>query len=544
MDLFDIRSQLNGGRSIYDIPMRVTFYARVSTDKDEQLHSLSAQVKYYADFITNNPRWTLADGYVDEGLSGTSVNKREAFLRMINDAKLGRFDFIVTKEISRFSRSTLDSIKYTQDLLAAGVGVLFQSDNINTLYPDSEFRLTIMSSIAQDEVRKISERVRFGFKRAIDSGVVLGSSRIWGYVKDKGRLIIDPEEAEIIRHIFGLYANENMGIRAVCSWLSANGYKNGNGNSFSFSTVKGIISNPKYKGYYCGNKTHKYDYRRNDRKYINSSEWIMYRDEDAVPPIVSEELWDKANLILTHRSEKMSAGDKTSYQNKYPYSGKIICTEHNTPYYRTEFKYKSGSKEAWQCKLYSGKGRAACTSPIIYTSELDNIMRQLIGSVIQNKAEIVRNLTKIYSGISEKSSAASDIAKLEAEISGISKLKNKLLDLSACGRISDDEFEARNNAFNLDIASLRERISKYEHLKDFTIITEDLSTAISNELSFPGAMSAGIIESLLDRIEVRRTDEKYIANLRVHLKTADNPVEFEIRRFRYKTSVCSGQYIS
>ncbi|MCL1903349.1 MAG: recombinase family protein [Oscillospiraceae bacterium] len=147
MDLYNIRNQLNVGKSVYDIPLRVTYYARVSTDKDEQLHSLSAQVKYYSEFIQNTPNWTYVEGYIDEGLSGTSVNKRESFLKMINDAKLGKFDFIVTKEISRFSRNTLDSIKYTQDLLVAGVGVLFQSDNINTLHADSELRLTIMSSI-------------------------------------------------------------------------------------------------------------------------------------------------------------------------------------------------------------------------------------------------------------------------------------------------------------------------------------------------------------------------------------------------------------
>lgn len=173
MDLYNMRSALNAGKSIYELPLTVTYYARVSTDKDEQAHSLKNQISYYSDFIKRNENWKYVEGYIDEGISGTSVSKRDSFLKMIDDAKLGKFDFIVTKEISRFSRNTLDSIKYTQELLENGVGVLFQSDNINTLLPDSELRLTIMSSIAQDEVRKISERVKFGFKRAIDNGVVL-----------------------------------------------------------------------------------------------------------------------------------------------------------------------------------------------------------------------------------------------------------------------------------------------------------------------------------------------------------------------------------
>lgn len=195
MDLYYIRNQLLGGKSIYDMPMRVTFYARVSTDKDEQIHSLQSQVRYYADYIKNNAGWEYVQGYIDEGLSGTKVDKRESFLQMIEDAKLGKFDFIITKEISRFSRNTLDSIRFTQELLKAGVGVLFQSDNINTLYPDSELRLTIMSSIAQDEVRRISERVKFGFGRSIEKGVVLGNSKIWGYKKADGKLTIVEEEA-------------------------------------------------------------------------------------------------------------------------------------------------------------------------------------------------------------------------------------------------------------------------------------------------------------------------------------------------------------
>jgi len=544
VDLYDIRNKLNSGRSIYDIPLRVTYYARVSTDKDEQLHSLSAQVSYYSDFIKNNPRWKFVEGYVDEGLSGTSVKKREAFLRMIDDAKLDKFDFIITKEISRFSRNTLDSIKYTQDLLAAGVGVLFQSDNINTLYPDSELRLTIMSSIAQDEVRKISERVRFGFKRAISSGVVLGNNRMWGYTKDTGKLVIVEEEAEMVRRIFDMYANDGVGIRTIASFLSEQGYKNSNGNDFSFSTIKGILTNPKYKGYYCGNKTHKYDYRRSDRKYMDSTEWVMYKDEENVPPIVDEETWNKANRILHMRSEKMTAGNKTSYQNKYPYSGKIICTEHNTAYYRAEFKYQSGIKEAWRCKRYSEKGKAGCCSPIVYTSEIDDIMRRVMDVVIQDKARIIHDMVKIYSDISVKSSIKEDIAKLKVEINGILKMKDKLLDLSIKGKLSDDEFETRNNAFNDEIDSLKEKIAECEKQSEqndeFAHNIEVLRKVIADELSFDDAVSEGLIESMLDRIEVYRTDDKNVVKLKVFLKVVDDSLEYDVQRRRNRASVLTG----
>ena len=170
MDVRKIRNEMRMGRSIYDLPLRVTFYARVSTDMDAQLNSLENQIQYYTEFIQSKPNWTFVPGYVDEGISGGSTKKRDDFNRMIRDAKAGLFDFIITKEISRFSRSTLDSIKYTQELLEYNVGVFFQNDNINTLDSDSEFRLVVMAGVAQDELRKLSERTKFGFAQSIKNG--------------------------------------------------------------------------------------------------------------------------------------------------------------------------------------------------------------------------------------------------------------------------------------------------------------------------------------------------------------------------------------
>ena len=200
-----IRAELRMGRSIIDLPLRVTFYARVSTDQDEQLNSLENQVKHYTELIQRKKNWKFVPGYVDEGISGTSTKNRDDFNRMIRDARMGLFDFIITKEISRFSRSTLDSIRYTQELLDYNVGVFFQNDNINTLDSDSEFRLVIMAGVAQDEVRKLSERVKFGFRQSIKNGRVLGNDKLYGYDKKDCCLSINEEEAEIVRIVFDLY---------------------------------------------------------------------------------------------------------------------------------------------------------------------------------------------------------------------------------------------------------------------------------------------------------------------------------------------------
>ncbi len=546
MDIYEIRNALTSGKTIYDLPLRVTYYARVSTDKDEQLHSLSAQVSYYTDFIQRCPNWTFVEGYVDEGLSGTSVKKRERFLRMIEDAHEKKFDFIVTKEISRFSRNTLDSIRYTQELLQCGVGVFFQSDNINTLMPDAELRLTIMSSIAQDEVRKISERVKFGFKRAIENGVVLGSNRIWGYRKQDGKLVIDETEAEIVRLTFDLYANQYMGVRAIANYLTDHGYKNSNGRGFSFSTVRGILSNPKYKGWYCGGKTSKIDYKLKNVKYFSPDEWIMYRDEENVPPIVTEELWDKANRLLMRRSEKQSAKDKSCYQNQYPYSGKIICGIHKTPYYRSLYRYKSGNKEVWQCQEYVKNGKSGCEMPILYTSEIDDILRQSLEEVAKYKSEIVEELIRIYNSVDTKDKIEAETTKCKAEMDTILQRKNRLLDLSISGNLSNAEFAARNERFNAELKTLEDRLAELEKQRqddeNRVQYIRALKQMISRELDFSEGFTVGLVDALLDHMEVMGTEDKKVVHVTVYLKGMPEQQNYVIKRSKGKTSVCTRAY--
>lgn len=550
MDLYTIRNEFNQGKSIYDLDLKVTYYARVSTDKDEQLHSIQNQIDYYETYIRANAHWTFADGYIDEGLSGTSVAKRESFLRMMDDAALRKFDFIITKEISRFSRNTLDSIHYTQQLLRVGVGVLFQSDNINTLMPDAELRLTIMSSIAQDEVRKISERVKFGFKRAVEKGVVLGSNRIWGYQKDAGKLVVVAQEAEMIQKIFDLYANQNLGMRSICSELSKQNYQNSNGNDFSCSTIKGILTNPKYKGYYCGNKTHKTDYKLSDIQYLNTTEWVMYQDKtgDIVPAIVSEALWERANAILEKRSRKQKACDASLYAGRYIYSGKIMCAKHNVPYYRTNYHYKSGSKEAWQCKLYTEKGKAGCASPIIYTAEIDKIMQQAAELILENKEEILREMVNLYLELEAKANGKEKIAQYRAAINDYCKAKDKLLDLSVKGRIADDEFEARNEQFNEKMKKLElkieESIKQEIQNREKRNTVEALQNLIADELHFADGFSAQLTDALLHKLVVYQADSQHEIPVEAYCKGIEKTLQFKLKRQRGKdTSVRYTPYI-
>ena len=360
MEVRKIRAEMRNGRSFYDMPLRVTFYARVSTDQDEQINSLENQVQYYTELIQSKPNWKFVPGYVDEGISGGSTKKRDNFNRMIRDAKAGMFDFIITKEISRFSRSTLDSIRYTQELLDYNVGVFFQNDNINTLDTDSEFRLVIMAGVAQDEIRKLSERLKFGFRQAIKNGHVLGNDKLYGYDKKDCVLTVNEEEAEIIRIIFDLYGNQRLGTRTISKRLMELGYASREGNAFNTLTIRHILENPKYKGWYCGNKSQSVDYRTKRNVLLDESEWVTYPDP-SIPAIVSEELWNRANALYKRRREEMkSHSSGLSFHNRYPYSTKIYCEEHGTTFHRQVIQTKRGSRRSGSARFTAAtEGRLA-----------------------------------------------------------------------------------------------------------------------------------------------------------------------------------------
>ena len=525
MNILKIRNEMRNGRSIYDLPLRVTYYARVSTDKDEQLNSLENQVQYYTELIQSKPNWTYIPGYIDEGISGTSTKKRDSFNRMIADAKAGCFDFIITKEISRFSRSTLDSIKYTQELLEHDVGVLFQNDNINTLDSDSEFRLVVMAGVAQDEVRKLSERLKFGFRQAVKNGHVLGNDRLWGYDKKNCILTINEAEAPVIRRIFDLYANQQMGIRRISQTLFDEGYTSRQGNAFNMLTIRHVIQNPKYKGWYCANKSQTVDYRSKRKVFLDESEWVMYPDA-SIPAIVPEELWDRANALYRHRSEEQrQKANGASYHNRYPYSGKIVCEEHGTSYYRQVLKSQKGEKEVWQCRVYRDRGRAACSAPQLRSAELDQIMARIFDQLAQNKQAIVEAVMKVIQSVPDEHDYQRDALRLEEDLAAIHAKKDRLLEISIAGAITIDEFKKRNDGFNEQIQKLEEQliVLRQEEQKSKASVEQldKIKDALHEELSFKNGINSALVTTILDHIVVKKGSTKEKLLLDIHLKFGD-----------------------
>ena len=525
MNVLRIRSEMRNGKSIFDIPLRVTFYARVSTDKDEQLNSLENQVQYYTELIQSKPNWTYVEGYVDEGISGTSTKKRESFNRMIVDAKAGRFDFIITKEISRFSRSTLDSIQYTQELLEHDVGVFFQNDNINTLDSDSEFRLVVMAGVAQDEVRKLSERLKFGFRQAIKNGHVLGNDKLWGYDKKDCVLTINEEEAKVIRRIFDLYANQKMGIRRISQTLYDEGFTSRKGNAFNVLTIRHILENPKYKGWYCANKSQTVDYRSKRKVFLDESEWVMYPDP-SVPAIVSEELWDRANALYKQRSQQMMSHQSAAeFHNRYPYSGKIICEEHGTSFHRQVLKSAKGDKEVWQCRVYRNRGRAACSAPQLRSAELDQIMAQIFDQLAQDKQAILEAVMKVIQSVPDEHDYQRDALRLEEDLSAIHAKKDRLLEMSIAGAITIDEFKKRNDGFNEQIQKLEEQLAvlRQEEQKSKASVEQldKIKDALKEELSFKNGINSALVTTILDHIVVKKGSTKEKLFLDIYLKFGD-----------------------
>lgn len=525
MNVLKIRNEMRSGKSIFDLPLRVTFYARVSTDKDEQLNSLENQVQYYTELIQSKPNWTYIPGYIDEGISGTSTKKRDSFLRMIADAKAGWFDFIITKEISRFSRSTLDSIQYTQELLEHDVGVLFQNDNINTLDSDSEFRLVVMAGVAQDEVRKLSERLKFGFRQAIKNGHVLGNDKLWGYDKKGCVLTINETEAKVVRRIFHLYANEQMGIRRISQQLYDEGFTSRKGNAFNVLTIRHILENPKYKGWYCANKSQTVDYRSKRKIFLDESEWVMYPDP-SIPAIVSEELWDRANALYKRRSaQMMSHQSAAEFHNRYPYSGKIICEEHGTSFHRQVLKSSKGEKEVWQCRVYRNRGRAACAAPQMRTSELDQIMAQIFEQLAKDKSAIVDAVMKVIQAVPNEHDYRQDVKRVEAEIDSICAKKDRLLEMSIEGALSTLEFKQRNDAFNDQLHELERQMEvlKAEEEKSQTSVEQlvKIKAALEAELSFQNGVNSALVTTILDHIVVKKCSTKEEVHLDIYLKFGD-----------------------
>lgn len=504
MNIYYVREKLRNC-SIYDIELNVAYYARVSTEKVEQQASIKHQEEHFEDLIHSNNRWKFAGSYIDDGISGMHADKREEFQRMLRDAKLGKIDMIITKEISRFARNTLDSIQYTRELLSYGVCVWFQNDGINTIDDDSEFRLTIMAGVAQDEIRKLSSRVKFGHAQSIKNGVVLGH-RMYGYSNNQGKLELIPEEADMVRMIFQDYAS-GISTPRIEKKLWDMGYRSFKGGKINRDVIKNIIRNPKYKGYYCGGKVKVVDMFTKKQEFLPQSEWIMFKDDGSrVPQIIDETTWEKANAYLRERGEAIKSR-RTSFKNENIFTGKLFCANDGAPYWMKQHYIRGKEDVRWVCSYKIKNGAASCDSFGLAESELKEVIADLINESSENIDNILKEYFEILqSTIKNIPDNKSEISRLEKQIETLKQKREKILEYNLDGKISDDEFISRNKEYVKQIKQTESHIRELQNIKSPEPVEIQLS-AIKEQLEkfkgvTPKDINRQIVNELFEKITV------------------------------------------
>ncbi len=355
--------------------LRVAAYCRVSTSQEDQRNSLENQRWYFSEYISRQPDWELVEIYADEGLSGTSTD-RPAFRRMLSAAAEGQIDLILTKEVSRFARNTVDALAYTRLLRRQGVGIVFIGDNIDTRQNDGEFRLTIMASVAQEESRKISERVKWGQQRSMEHGVVFGCNNIYGFTLQGGELTVKPEQAQIIREVYRRFLLDGKGTYIIARELTAEGIPppSGKGKSWSSTMVLRLLRNEKYCGDLLQRKSCTPDFL-DHRKVKNEGQSPQVYLRDHHEAIVPRSVFEAVQRELARRQAARKANSRPSV--RYWCSGKLVCGLCGSRFVPRKGAQADGGLR-WVCGKRVQYGIAACAAPAVGNRILLDCMKQIV----------------------------------------------------------------------------------------------------------------------------------------------------------------------
>lgn len=451
--------------------MKVAAYCRVSTDKEDQIHSFESQRKYFREYIERQPNWELYQIYADEGITGTTTKKRAAFNHMIADAQLHRFDLILTKEVSRFSRNILDTISYTRKLRRLGIGVVFMNDGINTLDPDSELRLSIMGSIAQEESRKTSSRVKWGQTRRMEQGVVFGRSML-GYDVRDGKMTINPQGASVVRLIFQKYVYEHKGTTVIARELRESGYKTLTGSpNWRNTIILKILKNEKYCGDLKQKKTITPDYLTHQKKYNRGEEeFIFLRNHHE--PIVSRELWEKAQEEMARRN---NGRNHSGPGCRFPLSGKIKCGECGQSFVSRSRKRKNGTiYKVWRCGTATAEGKRridmagniiGCNTGYQLRDEAGlEMVRQSVNMLKLDTRAVIRSITHIVLKVLQPTcdSRQTGVEHLKKELEQTEEKKKGVLDAFFSKSISEADMRLMNREYDRRIVKLNKEIAASE----------------------------------------------------------------------------------
>lgn len=491
--------------------LRVAAYCRVSTDKDDQTNSLISQRKYFADYITHHDDWVLSDVYYDEGISGTQTKKRAGFNAMIEEAMQGEIDLILTKEVCRFARNTVDTLSYTRKLKDNGVGVIFTIDNIDTRDSDGELRLTIMASIAQEESRKTSERVKWGQKRRMEQGIVFGRDLI-GYNVRNGELAINEEEVPVVRAIFHKYTNEGKGTHVIARELFEEGLRPKRVKLWSATVILRALRNEKYVGDLCQKKTFTPNYLTHAKKYNRGNEEMVYL-KDHHEPIIDRDLWNRTQEELLRRAptEEM----KSKHSNRYWCSGKLYCGMCGQRYVSCTKKLKNGTTyKAWRCYAAANHGTSkvsedgeviGCDNGSINERALLTCVYYCICQLQTNQKELKKEILQEIKAIKGITDKKLDIKRITEKMENLNAKKRKAIDLMLDGLITKADLQEQTKWYDEQLAELSELLSNSqskdkEQAKQIDVF-EQYITALDEIMTFDET-NESLYREILDKMVI------------------------------------------
>jgi site-specific DNA recombinase len=489
---------------------RVAAYARVSTDEDEQLNSYDAQIDYYTKYIQENPDWEFVKVYTDEGISGLMTKKREGFQQMIQDALAGKIDLILTKSVSRFARNTVDTLSNVRKLKEYGVTIFFEKENIWTDDAKGELLITIMSSLAQEESRSISENVTWGQrKRFADGKVSMPYKSFLGFRKgEDGKPEVIPEEAAIVRRIYREFL-QGQTYNGIARSLTREGIKTPRGKTkWSSSTIKSILQNEKYKGDALLQKSFIVDFLTKKQK-INEGEVPQYYVTNSHEAIVNDEIFDLVQHEIECRNKSKQSGSSVNF-----FSGRIICASCGEPFTRKVWHSNSKYKRyVWQCgKKYVGN--EVCHTPHLLEDEIKIAFCMLVKNLIVERKAVLKATQTILADVLYTSSLESDKELLQKQVDELYALLEEELNRKA-KRANDSEKELANyeklvqeyEAKIAELKKLKESI-KDKQKRSFLChrFMESLSELKAEKLSF----SEDIWLCFVDKVVVSENPERML----------------------------------
>jgi len=492
--------------------LRVAAYARVSTDTKDQLNSFQSQKEYYTDLINNNKDYELVRVYADPGITGTQTINRIEFREMIDEALKGNIDLIITKSISRFARNTVDTLNYVRKLKEKHVAVLFEEEHINTLTMDGELLLTVLSSVAQQEVENISNNVKKGLRMKMERGELVGFNGCIGYnyIPETKSLVVNEYEKEIIKLIFKLYL-EGYGANRICKYLEEKGYKNRKGeNKWVASTISSIIRNEKYIGDVLLGKTYTIDpisKRRVDNKGENDRFYIKNHHE----PIIDVETFKIANEIMDKRSGPRKQGSNYSRYKNHPFTFILKCGFCNSNLTRrTQYQ----NKKIWVCSKAVKEGKRSCRYSLAINEKLiEEAFIESFNILIRNEENIVDEFIDIIKDTLINNDVKKDIESKELELTKLNNKKELLLKEYTESRIDNETYSKLTLDINNKIDKIKYDIDEIKRISDSYVDIkrriEDLKEYLSKHKLIK-EFSIEIFNELIDSIYVGEINDKGI----------------------------------